>query len=342
MNTLQVSESDLLGTSIALSHLDPDRSLSTAQLALCAFETSADLRGQVHALMQITRLFFDKGATHEGGEWLMKALTLSELHDLHPEHGQLLAETGSLHYTLGDYTEAIAYWTDCLDYANPLFSDEARLHAHVGIGQIYYALGDYPAALRHHRLSLDLAAPSNPHTTAKSLLNLAADYYQLEQLKQMEDCLTQAESLCRTANNLSYLGEVCYYRTLLALQLDDPVGAQRHAADAASLQHICSWSQISNAIAQAQMLRQRNEHPAALAMLSETLDQVEHSNCRHHLQLVFRLIATLHHETGNAAQRAVFLQRYQETSQQLVSDDVQGKLAELEEKLARYTRDSHH
>ncbi|WP_028453430.1 tetratricopeptide repeat protein [Chitinilyticum aquatile] len=293
-------------------------------------EPQLQIRCNIHAMS----LLFDRGELHEGGEWLMKALTVAETHDLHPEHGYLLAQLGILHYTLGENIQALEYWTDCLDYSNERFSNDARIYAHIGTGQIYYAYGQFDAALRHHLHAKSLAeAGTTTDLLTSTLINLAADYNQLERYDEMRAALDEAEALSRRAGNLNYLGEVCYYMTLLALVQNDPARARQYADEAASMPNICIWSEVSNVISHAQILRRDGQFDEAFALMLQAIDRAEKAHCSHHLFLVYRQIAAMYHENGNFAESARYHRRYQECFQRMVNPEVLDTLATLEEKL---------
>ncbi|WP_028455563.1 hypothetical protein [Chitinilyticum litopenaei] len=335
MSTTASADIDqLLLQSRELAFANPQDALRLAQQAAQQAEQGRAYRELIAAQIQVMGLLFNLGNLHEGGEWLMKALTVAETHDLHPEHGYLLVQLGILHYTLGENEEALDYWTDCLDYSNPLFSNAARINAHIGTGQIYYAYGQYADALRHHHqaralLRADIAADLR----AAVLINLAADCNQLDDFAGMAEALDEAERITRASGHLNYLGEVCYYQTLLALARNDPATASRYAAEGASMRNICVWSEISNLIAQAQIRRLAGDSAGALQILLTALERSEATRCDHHLFLVYRQVAALCHELGDFTQSAHYHRLYQEQSQKVTTASVLAKLAILEAKL---------
>lgn len=334
-----VAIEQLLQQSRACAYALPHDAYRLAALAAGLAEKTPDPRLQIRCLTQLMSLLFDKGSLHEGGEWLMKALAVAETHDLHPEHGYLLAQMGILHYTLGENEQALEYWTDCLDYSNALFSTDARINAHIGTGQIYYAYGQFDAALRHHLHAKSLAeSGTTPDLLTSTLINLAADYNQLERYSDMADVLNAAEALCQQTGNLNYKGEVCHYMTLLALVNNDPARARHYADMAAAMPNICVWSEVSNVISQAQILRLEGNFESALSLMLQAIQRAEQAHCSHHLFLVYRQIAAMYHENGNFADSARYHRKYQERYQRMVNPEVLEKLAILEDKLHMHDR----
>ncbi|WP_297571921.1 hypothetical protein [uncultured Deefgea sp.] len=326
----------LLERSKQLTYTDPNASLALATEAALRAKTGCSPQLQIAALHQQMSMLFAFGQIHEGCHVLLPALVIAEAHDLEAERGDLLHHLGVAHYTLGEYSTAIDYWSDCLDLGNAQFANETRINAHIGLGQIYFACSRFADALHHHRQAeCRINAQTDHELQARLCINLVADLYALEDFTAAQVVLNQAESITRTIQHLEYLGEVFTYKSLLALARGQYLEANTFIQEGRHLVHFWAWGEISWHIVNGRTQQAQGQWSAAVTSFMSALDISTRMGCGHKIFLIHQFLAGLFREMGQAPEAEYHHRLYQENFHRLLDPQLFARLTQLEQQLAR-------
>ncbi|MCB5196048.1 tetratricopeptide repeat protein [Deefgea salmonis] len=324
----------LLERSKQLTYTDPNASLALAKEAAQRAHSGCTPRLQIAALHQQMSMLFAFGQIHEGCHVLLPALVIAEAHDLEAERGDLLHHLGVAHYTLGEYSTAIDYWSDCLDLGNAQFARETRINAHIGLGQIYFACSRFADALRHHRLAEQwLDGHIDHELQARLCINLVADLYALEDFAAAQVALNKAEAITRTIQHLKYLGEVFTYKSLLALARGQYLEANAFIQEGRHIVHFWAWGEISWHIVNGRAQQAQGQLSAAVASFLSALDMSKRMGCGHKIFLIHQFLAGLFREMGQAPEAEYHHRLYQENFHRLLDPQLFARLAQLEQQL---------
>ncbi|QZA80485.1 tetratricopeptide repeat protein [Deefgea piscis] len=334
MNSSESQVLALLERSKQLTYSEPNTSLALATEAAQLAKTGCTPRLQIAASHQQMSMLFAFGQIHEGCHALLPALVIAEAHDLEAERGDLLHHLGVAHYTLGEYSTAIDYWSDCLDLGNAQFANETRINAHIGLGQIYFACSRFADALRHHRQAESrINAQTDHELQARLCINLVADLYALEDFAAAQVALNKAEAITRTIQHLEYLGEVFSYKSLLALTRGEYLEANAYIQEGRHIVHFWAWGEISWHIVHGRTQQTQGQLSSAVASFMSALDMSKRMGCGHKIFLIHQFLAGLFREMGQAPEAEYHHRLYQENFHRLLDPQLFARLAQLEQQL---------
>ena len=337
MNHHEALIRELLTRSKSLTYVNPQQSIELA-IEACAL-VNADCDPQLHiaVLHQHMSMLFAFGQIHDGCHILMPALVIAEANDLENERGDLLHHLGVAHYTLGEYTTAIDYWSDCLNLGHAEFSVETRINAHIGIGQIYFACSKFADALRHHQLAERWLNPTtDDELRARLLINIAADLYELERYAEAIEILVEAEIITRRINHLEYLGEVFSYRTLVALASEQYAEAEQLISKGQRLVHFWAWGEISWHIVKARTQQSQGQLNEAITTFTSALDIATRMSCGHKVFIIHKFLAQVFGQLGQSKAAEYHHKLYQDSFHRLLEPLLFDRLNKLETDLASY------
>ncbi|WP_410498688.1 hypothetical protein [Chitinibacter sp. S2-10] len=323
-----------------LIYLDPPESLRLAKEATLLLTPDLDPAFRVAVFFQYIEMLMAFGRIHEGLALLHSVLIIAETENLEAERGNLLYNLGIAHYTTGDFSTAIEYWSDCLNLDNTGFSTETRVNAYISLGQLYFAFHLPEDALRHHHTALKwlkTGAPIKPELHkelyVRVLINLVADLYELKQLEEAIAHLDEAELLAQEIGHLEYQGEALSYRTLILLEQGRLDEVTQFLQRGHSMERYWAWGEICWKIASGKLLQAKNQHQQAIDVFHQALDLSESYDCRSKIHVVHAILASAYDQLGETSKAEQHHRLYQAHFNRLGSPEIFARLQQLESQL---------
>lgn len=118
---------------------------------------------------------------------------LVEAKNLMPDEPIILFGLAELHYSMGQYNQAIRYYNDCLQLG---VSEVATIQLKARIGTAYSAIGDFEQAIAY------LSQAAEDKEDIDTLFNLAITYYQIEEYSRAIEYFKHVESLDHTYTSI--------------------------------------------------------------------------------------------------------------------------------------------
>ncbi|MBB5191573.1 tetratricopeptide (TPR) repeat protein [Silvimonas terrae] len=324
----------LIGESESLTYSNADESLRLALEATRQIVPGTDALLAVRALQRCATMQLIFGQMHEGQASLLKALTIAEKEDFDAIRGEIMQDMAAVYYTIGEYDDAIDYWSDCLDPANTEFTTETRVHSHIGLGQIYFAHENYEMALSHHQRAQRMAGTTLPAVLrCRVLINVATDCLRLEQLEDAEAALDEGLVLAISAGQKEYQEEICVYRATVAMDRGDLITAEQWLNRAETIEHVCLWGQNLRLLARGRLHVANGEYDAAHQVLFKALDLAGEMGISHKAYQAHHLLAQSYTHLGQLPEAEHHHKRYLEIFNRIVRPGTYSRLQQLEARI---------
>lgn len=118
---------------------------------------------------------------------------LQEANELMPDEPIILFALAELHYSMGQYNQAIRYYKDCLRLGS---SEIANVQMKARIGTAYSGVGDFEQAVHY------LSEAVDEKEDIDTIFNLAITYYQLEEYSRAIENLKKVQSIDHTYTSI--------------------------------------------------------------------------------------------------------------------------------------------
>lgn len=187
---------------------------------------------------------------------LSSALSLAKNNHLPQQASQILYALGRLHYTTGDYKEAVLCWIDCIATCTLTADNRSLIEARIGLAQVYDAMGDWHRGeLFLQETATLLHGMDDLYLHCKLTINLAVNQRNLKKMEMAETLFHTALEQAKSAGISEYLAEAHWHLGTLAFLKSDLRRAQDEINTAAALANACShhWLQSEIQLSLAKM-----------------------------------------------------------------------------------------
>lgn len=242
-------------------HLISRHDITSALQLLLKLELSAADTHQYQLQLDALYLRFTiqerQNKAHHLLDELYSALNLAKNKHLPQQTGQILYALGRIHYTTGDYKEAVLCWIDCIATSSLAEDHHSLIEARIGLSQVYDAMGDWHRGeLFLNKTTTLLQCMNDPYLHCKQTINLGVNQRNLGKLEEAKTLFTTAIKQAESGGINEYLAEAHWHLGTLALLHNDFEYAQDHINTASALAQACAnhWLQSEIKLSLAKML----------------------------------------------------------------------------------------
>lgn len=308
--------------------------------------------GSLHYQLQLDALYLRftiqerQNKAHHLLDELYSALTLAKNRHLPQQASQILYALGRIHYTTGDYKEAVLCWIDCIATSSLTEDKRTLIEARIGLSQVYDAMGDWhKGELFLNQTATLLQGMDDPYLHCKLTINLAVNQRNLGNLDKAQALFTTAIAQAESAGISEYLAEAHWHLGTLALLQHAFDYAHQQITLASALADACAnhWLQSEIQLSLAKMLEAQANSKSGPSKLTLThqaitayLSVLENAQRAASLSQQTQCCAALSRlyeasdELGNALTYARQLQALQETLSQMSTIDRFSELREVD------------
>ena len=293
--------------------------------------------GYLHGLINHGRAYTLQGGYQEAIPLFAHILAIAEENHLSLLVADCLQEIARAHFTLGEYDNALQYWSRCLDISNNIHAHETWLRTLIGLGQIYLAHGDATTALAHHRWAQTSWKEGNdPALYAAACINTSVDLYELQQYREAMDVLAHVQGA-----NIEQLAEIDGILGLIHLGQGEFDAAQHTLQSALRINQTQGnvLGMATNYLALGQLAMMRHDLPTASLLLEKALGQAEAMGTQHLLFQIEMALAQTYEYREEWQQALMHFKRYhclqREIQRQVSPHKLQAMEMQLEIEKAR-------
>lgn len=207
-------------------------------------------------------------------EELYAGLQAAESAGLAVQAGRMLEAIGRVHYTHGEYEDAIHNWGQCVHMFEVTGDVRSGVEARIGLGAIYNAIGDWRTSARFQQDARSvLGQADDPYLRAKLALNLGVNLRlmgeRVEAARQFEVALREAQR----GDVREYIAEAYWHLGQYFEDGGDLDRAQTLIHSAMTLAHACGYTWLGGAalITLARIVAQQGKHDEACAAYEDGL-----------------------------------------------------------------------
>lgn len=242
-------------------------------------ERQADLAGQI--AVQLDALYLRYFTLERLGEAtgltiaLTSGLALADQHLLPLQAARMLEALGRIHYTAGDYRDAMNYWTMCIDIGNSIEIENSAIEARIGLGQLYDALGDKKTAQRFHQDAAALMGNiDDPYLIAKVCINIAYNEQMLGNTASARRHLQQALDAAKAGSVPEFEAEVYLHLGRIERDEKNYTDAEAHTLQATTIAFNSNnaWAYSASLKSLGQILLDQHKFELAMMTYEQALD----------------------------------------------------------------------
>ena len=237
-------------------------------------------------------------------EELYAGLQAAESAGLARQAGRMLEAIGRVHYTHGEYEDAIHCWGQCVQMFEVTGDVRSGVEARIGLGSIYDAIGDWRTSARFHQDARSmLGQADDPYLRAKLALNLGVNLRLMgeraEAARQFEVALKEAQR----GDVREYIAEAYWHLGQYAEDVDDLDRAQTWVRSAMTLAHACGYTWLGGAalITLARILARQGKHDEAATAYEDALATARRVESRPQQAICHGALSTLAEARGDLA-----------------------------------------
>jgi diguanylate cyclase (GGDEF)-like protein len=237
-------------------------------------------------------------------EELYAGLQAAESAGLARQAGRMLEAIGRVHYTHGEYEDAVHCWGQCVHMFEVTGDVRSGVEARIGLGAIYNAIGDWRTSARFHQDARSLLGEADdPYLRTKLALNLGVN---LRLMGQRAEAARQFEVALREAQRgdiREYIAEAYWHLGQCVDDDGDVDRAQTLIRSALTLAHGCGYTWLGAAalITLARMLQRQGKHEDAGVAYEEGLEIAQQVESRPQQVICHSALSALAEARGDLA-----------------------------------------
>jgi tetratricopeptide (TPR) repeat protein/CHAT domain-containing protein len=194
------------------SQRKPNEALKTFEEALKEFETAGDTSETANTLASIGGLQYELGNFEAAKKAFLRVAQWSP-------GGESLSRVAEAFYMQHDYSQALIYYRQALDYFKPQNSPAGMIAAYTGVANCYYYQRNFEQALDYYNRSLTIERKLNDATGIATRLQSIGNVYRVRgdyasALESYSESLTIAQQSPSTGTIATTLGGIGLVRAL--------------------------------------------------------------------------------------------------------------------------------
>ena len=301
----------------AFARRHPNLALDRYARVQAQAESAKDIAQMLDALYGRFFILERYGRANECVDELFYGLGLAEQHQSPRQAAYMQLAIGRIHYTLGEYREAIRYWSRCLDTSILCNEFYTGIEARIGLGQIFCGLGEEEKATRFHSdaWSLQEQAP-NHYLASKIAINMGVNLRGNPGARQ--HFMVGLEE-ARLGHIAEYEAEAGWHLAHIELEAGAFEVAERMAREALALaaRSKYEWLRAAAAATVGQVLNHQGRHDEAIAVYEEALTFSCEAGLKHHEATYSLELSKLAELKGNPTLALQYARQHQQVVEAL-------------------------